>query len=312
MSRLRGILITASLGPFLASLALAFARGPEDGGTPVRQPQQGQAPGQAAMDMARLLVNWQGQSAKLKTLEVDIERIDKNLAWGDEEHFLGHAAFRSPREAYLFFSKVTLQQQPDPKDKKKKVLVPVKKDDKIQSKPFEKMVCTGEELWQYRYEVKQIFVFPLNEEESKLVLEEGPLRFLFNLKAEEVRRRYEMVLYRADQTGYGVKITPRLQEDKDNFSQAWVHLDKDFLLPTHIHLLARDGKSTQDFHLSNIRANQPMDARLFALSLPGKLWKVQHNPGGTTPAPPAGRVIRRTPQNQPAQRPPDINVDQPR
>ena len=31
----------------------------------------------------------------------------------------------------------------------------MKKDNKIVSVPFETIVCTGQEVWQYRYDVKQ-------------------------------------------------------------------------------------------------------------------------------------------------------------
>ncbi len=68
----------------------------------------------------------------------------------------GHAAFKTPQLAFLDFRKVKLQAQADPKDKKKKILVPVKKNNQIVSVPYETIVCTGQEVWHYRYDVKQI------------------------------------------------------------------------------------------------------------------------------------------------------------
>ena len=93
----------------------------------------------------------------------------------------GHAAFRAPQLAFLDFRKVKMQEQADPKDKKKKVLVPVKKNNKIVSVPYETIVCTGQEVWHYRYDVKQIYIFPLDKDQRKRALEEGPLPFLFNM-----------------------------------------------------------------------------------------------------------------------------------
>ena len=95
------------------------------------------------MTMQQLLADWEGQSKKLETLELAIYRIDKDPQWGDEEHYLGRAAFKTPQLAFLDFRKVKMQEQPDPKDKKKKILVPLKKDNKIVSVPFETIVCTG-------------------------------------------------------------------------------------------------------------------------------------------------------------------------
>ncbi len=93
--------------------------------------------------MTQLLADWEGQSEKLETLELAIYRIDKDPQWGDEEHYLGRAAFKNPQLAFLDFRKVKMHEQPDPKDKKKKTLVPLKKDNQIVSVPFETIVCTG-------------------------------------------------------------------------------------------------------------------------------------------------------------------------
>ena len=129
---------------FSAGVALAVAQERGDDGRPARPRQRAEAPRQAAMDVNRLLELWEKKSANLKTLEVDIYRIDKNAAWAEEEHFQGHAAFQSPQQVYLDFEKVNLRAQRDAKQKNKVVVVPVKKNDRIESTPFERIVCTGE------------------------------------------------------------------------------------------------------------------------------------------------------------------------
>ncbi len=246
------------------------------------------------MDMPRLLALWEGQSAKLKSLEVAIYRIDKNPAWDEEEHYVGHAAFKSPQFAYLDFSKVKLQFKPDPKAKDKKVAVPLKKNNKVLSSPYETIVCTGQEVWHYRYEVKQVFIYPLDKNQRKRALEEGPLPFLFNMRAAEARQRYDMALQAQNEKNYLVMIKPLLQEDQDSFSIAWVYLDKDFLLPTRIYLLAPDKKSSKDFQLSQIQANQPVKERFFVGVDPGKPWKVERNPAAAlAPAKPNAKAPRR-------------------
>ncbi len=116
-------------------------------------------------EMQTLLGLWEGQSAKLKSLEVSIYRIDKDAAWGDEEHYQGHAAFRTPSLAYVDYRKVNLQTQPDPKVKGKKIFVPVeKKNGEIDSTPYETIICTGAEVWHYRYDVKRIIVYTLDRD----------------------------------------------------------------------------------------------------------------------------------------------------
>ena len=132
------------------------------------------------------------------------------------------------------------------------------------------------------------------------------------MKAAEARRRYETVLLGQDKAQYLVKVTPRLQEDLANFSVAWLRLDRALLVPKLIYLQSADGKSTQEFQLDDIRMNEPIDPRRFALVEPRKPWKVERNPGGRAPAVPAVRPFRRRANDQAGQRPPAADADQPR
>jgi TIGR03009 family protein len=239
--------------------------------------------------MAALLRLWEGQSAKLKSLDVSIYRVDKDLAWGDEEHYLGHAAFKTPALAYVDYRKIKMQAQPDPKVKGKTVFVPAKKKDgQVDSTPFETILCTGAEVWDYRYDVKQIIVYALDKDERKRALEEGPLPFLFNLRAQDAEARYHMVLKSEDEHHYLVMVKPKLKEDAVVFSTAFIWLDREFLLPTRITLMAPDGKSWQNFTLSKINPNKDIPARFFQGVNPGKGWKLERNPGARPSSPPKG------------------------
>jgi hypothetical protein len=144
--------------------------------------------------MDDLLRQWEGQSKKLETLEVDIYRIDRDLAWGDESHFTGHAAFKTPDLAYVDYRLVKLLVEADPKVKNKKNFVPQKRQDgKFDTTPFQTILCTGVEVWEYRSDVKQLIIFPLDKDARRKALDEGPLPFLFRMKAGDAKQRYNMV-----------------------------------------------------------------------------------------------------------------------
>jgi TIGR03009 family protein len=263
--------------------------------------------------MDELLRLWEGQSAKLRSLEVEIYRIDKNPAWWDEEeHYLGHAAFQAPQLAYLDFRKVRLKAQADAKDQAKKRLVPSKKNGQIESTPYQTIVCTGAEVWDYHYDVKQILIYTLDRDARKRAIEEGPLPFLFNMRANEAKERYLMALHSQDEKRFLVKIKPLFQEEKERFSYAWISLDRDFLLPTRIVLIAPDGKSSQDFHLSHPKANLKVNAAFFNVVNPGKPWKVVRNPSAEAPTPASAKGRQRQPQRQSAQRGATADADRPR
>ena len=237
---------------------------------------------QAAKDPAKmqwLLKAWQGQSAKLKTLDVRIYRIDRDFRWKDEVHYEGRAVFKSPNLAYLDFSQLKLapnaQGQPAP--------VKDPKNEKAWLKTHtETIICGQDAVWQYLYPGKQIFVFPLAKGERQRALDEGPLPFLFNMKAEEAEARYQMSLEGENEQYYLVKILPKLQEDKESFKMSLLYLEKKFLLPARIALLSPDGKSSRDFYLTNQRPNADVADNIFkGGTYPG--WKVQQNPAAEAP-----------------------------
>ena len=286
MPRVRTSLISSLVALCTTGFALAVAQDVGNGQAPARRPGSDRAAARAAAPpavglgaekMNDLLVQWEQQCAKLTSLEVDVYRIDKDPQWwNDEEHYLGHAAFKKPQQAYLNFQKVTLKAVPDPKDKNKKIMAAVRKNDgQVQATPYQTIVCTGAEVWDYHYDVKQIFVYALDKNQRKRAIEEGPLPFLFDMKARDAKQRYDMVLWNESDEGYLVKLLPKFNDDKERYSSAWIYLDRNYLLPTRIVLIMPDGKSMQNFDLSNLKPNKKqVDPGLFRGGNPKNDWKV--------------------------------------
>jgi TIGR03009 family protein len=202
-------------------------------------------------------------------------RIDDTPAWGDKEYYEGRALFQTPNLALIDFNKIKLDANKRPlKDAKGNFL----------TTPFERIVCTGEEVWQYRSDTQQIFIFPLNKDQQQKAIEEGPLPFLFNMQAKDAKQRYQMTLMSVDNKTktYGISIKPKLEEDKQSFSLAFVNLDQKYLLPTRIIMLSPDGKSKKDFQIDRQKriANGPINPGNFKGKLIGPPWKIVRNPGG--------------------------------
>jgi len=301
------ILISGLVGSLVTYGALVFAqdRGPEAANAPRQQP-----PAKAKTrvqqfppeEMDNLLLQWEGKSRQLETLEVDIYRIDKDTAWGDEAHFAGHAAFRTPDLAYVDYRKVKGEAVADAKVKGKMNFVPEQKNGQLIAIPFETILCTGAEVWHYRYDTKQVFIWQLDKDARKRALDEGPLPFLFRMRAGDAKMRYEMVLRAQNEKSSLVMILPKMKEDKDVFSTAWVTLDRAYLLPTRIVLISPDKTKQQDFVLSKIRANLPVKDQYFVGVKPGKPWKVEINPGAKEAGPAVPKRARRAGDPQAAER----------
>ncbi len=236
-------------------------------------------PVKAREEMERVLAEWEKRSKQVVSLDVLFDRIDRAPAWGDQ-YYQGRAMLQSPDLACLQFQKYKLDADGKPmftagKDGKKNVPM-------LEPEPFERIVCTGNEVLQYSWDDHKIFVFPLDKQSKMKALQQGPLPFLFNMKAAEAKRRYSMTLVNQNDRDYLIGIVPNEQIDKDSFSKAFLWLSKETFLPNQLRLYTIGEKEFQEFRFTGnyntIKANTAMDKNFFvAKKIDG--WKVIENPG---------------------------------
>lgn len=263
------LLAVWTVGGSLALAQTAPAPAPKDQAPAPAQAPEGAAPAVDPAKMDKLLGLWERQSTLLKTLDAKVFRTDVIPAWDEVEYYEGRAIFKSPNLAFIDFRKIKQDEDRKPiKDPKTNAWVSV---------PEERILCTGDEVWQYKSDTRQIFIYPLEEGQAEKAIEEGPLPFLFNMKAEAAKKRYVMTLMSEDDKAYGISIKPRLDVDKESFSQAFVQLDRKYLLPIRIVLMSPDGKSKKDFQLGPIEPNKAVDDSNFQ-GKPIANWKVIRNP----------------------------------
>lgn len=217
--------------------------------------------------MKPILAEWEQRSGRLKSLDVKISRMDIDPAWKEKEQYVGRAFLQSPNLACLDFKKVT----PGPEGKN--LLV-----------DNERIVCTGTEVWQYKPETKQVFIFPLDKQDQKRALEEGPLPFLFNMRAADAEARYYMSVVKEEKEHFIISIIPKLQIDQESFSKAFLQLNKSTYLPDRILLVSPNGKASKDFRLSEVAPNARINPKNFEGFVPPKPWQVVRDPEGTGPA----------------------------
>jgi TIGR03009 family protein len=254
----------------------AWAQKPPQVVRPEPQPQPQPAPIDPK-NLEKLLATWEMYSANLRTLDVRMTRTDRSPAWDEDEHYEGRAMFKTPNRAWLDF-----QKEKEVKDPKTGARTP-----KLVA--YERIVCTGTEVWQYRCDTAQIFIYPLEKDVQQRALEEGPLPFLFNFKAAEAKKRYLMTLVDDHPSTPTIRIIPRLAIDQESFKVAWVTLDRQvFLLPRRVFLVAPDGKSSKDFQLKLAPQVANCDVRDENFRPePTRGWKIVRNPGGDEKAAPA-------------------------
>jgi len=308
-----GLLAAWAVGGTLAfgQAAKAPAGGRQQPAAPAAAAQGQAAPANPGIDVETLLRKWEEQSSKLKTLDVKITRTDTIPEFDEVEYFEGRAIFKNPNLAFINFKKI----KQDANGK------PVKKAENVwDSVDDERIICTGTEVWQFKSDTGQIFIYPLEKDQAAKAIEEGPLPFLFNMKAEEAKQRYTIETVKTkDAKSYGVRIRPKLDVDRESFSQAMVQLDSSFILPIRIILFSPNGKGTKDFVLYPVEPNAPVNDENFTpkqQAFVAKGWKVVRNPmgegrpgnaqGARPAAAPTGRPAAAPPAN--AARPPAGNA----
>jgi TIGR03009 family protein len=259
-------------------------------------------------EMEQVLAEWEKRSKLIGSLDVIFDRIDRSVGWGDQ-YYQGRAMLQSPDLACLQFQRYKL----DPKEPKGKPLFLPGKDGKLvaqlEAEPYERIVCTGAEVIQYSWDVRKMIVYPLDEESRQKALQQGPLPFLFNMKASEAKKRYTMTLRKQDEKDYLIEITPNEEIDKKSFSRAFLWLSKTTFLPNQLWLYTIGEKERQEFRFAGgyntIVANKPLDKNFFLKKTYGG-WTVINNPGADDapgdPTKAVGQAVKK-PQNPSATKP---------
>jgi TIGR03009 family protein len=114
---------------------------------------------------------------------------------------------------------------------------------------YEHWVCDGHWIYEFDYRNKKLILQELPPEMRGQAIGKGPLPFLFNAKAAELRERFWIrVVTPADASQeYWLEAVPRTQEDAANFKMAHVVIDAKDYMPKAIVLFDRNfvpGKPT--------------------------------------------------------------------
>ncbi len=230
-----------------------------------------------AQRMANLLKVWEQRSTILKSLDVQIHRIDTDIAAASTVEYFGRAVLKSPDLVWLRLDMVVV----DPKTEKPRI---DPKTNRPVTVPFRELRCTGTEIWEYKFDDKHIFIYPLDKNQRQRALQEGPLPFLFNMNAALAKDRYAMTLEKEvpakdNAPGYFmIRVLPLKDIDKESFSWAALQLDARYLLPTRIYLKSPDGQSSEDYQLDRVHPNIEVDDNWF-VGKPIRGWQIIRNPG---------------------------------
>jgi TIGR03009 family protein len=230
--------------------------------------QQPPAPAPAAPQSANLdtlLQRWELEMKNIQQLSAELRRTTVDKVREDKDEFVGVAKYMKPNFAILEMQKKTNPQV------------------------FEKYICSGTYLYEFVPGSKLIRAHELPPPKAGQVGDDNFLSFLFGMKAEEAKKRYELKIVKEDQYYYYVHVLPRLAADKADFQEARLALNKTSFLPREVRFTQPNGNEII-WDISKIDPSARLDRREFGQPATPPGWNLQRVPrADATPQP---RVVR--------------------
>jgi TIGR03009 family protein len=210
-----------------------------------------------------LLMQWEAKMKSIQTLKATVQRERVDRVFNTTDTFIGEAKYMKPNLALLELRRRDRQEL------------------------FEKYIITGTYLYEYNQSNREIRYHELPPPKAGQVADDNFLTFLFGMKAEEAKRRFDLKLVRdgQDPNYHYLEILPRFPEDRADFERAQLALTQRTLLPRMLTFIEPNGnKLTWDIPV--IEVNIPLDRRQFeSPALPAKDWKLVAAPKANTPRP---------------------------
>ena len=218
-----------------------------------------------------VLANWEKAMTGLSSFSAECVRTTVDKGIGGTEVFTGHAKFLKsgpgqPSRALLELAK---RNQPE---------------------RFEKFLVTGTFLYEYVPARKVIVVHDMPPPKPGQVGEDNFLTFLFGMKADDAKKRYQMQFVPDDKGQnkwyYYLRIIPRTPQDKADFAEARLTLSSKDFMPRQLWYHQPNGNEmTWDFPKVDVNGHIPLTA-FDPPRTPPSGWRVERAPAQGRPASP--------------------------
>jgi TIGR03009 family protein len=228
---------------------------PQPAGKPVVAP-AGPALDPQNNPLDRYLLQWEKEMMSVEALVAsNISRTDVNLTFQKTDVYVGSAKYLKPNYAMLELGK---KGSPD---------------------QFEKFVCSGQFLYQYLPDQKKIkaLALPQPKPGAGVAEENNFLSFLFGMKAEEAKRRYELKLTKEDQYYVYIEVLPKLDQDKADFQRARLVLNKTTFMPRQL-WFEEPNKDTHTWDIPAVETKVQLKKEEFLSPPTPPGWKIEEMP----------------------------------
>lgn len=217
-------------------------------------PEKLMPPAQAApIDPAleSFLKQWELKSSKIKTLSGTHQRMVYNKVFQTEAVSKGKFFLETPDKG-----RIDLEGVKPKKDEKSERVGPNGAPYRLEEGTGEMWICTGQEIIAVDQSEKTYHIMPLPKDVQGQNIVHSPLPFLFGMKAEEAKARYDITLKGENAEKAYLRIIPKLESDRQNYSEAQVLLEKVNYLPTAVKLIDPSSNLETLYKFDGLKVNE--------------------------------------------------------
>ncbi|MBS0267206.1 MAG: hypothetical protein JSS02_35100, partial [Planctomycetes bacterium] len=200
-------------------------------------------------ELEEVLQEWESKTAQFKKLVGEFTVFKYDLTFETEKRGQGKFAYEAPDKGN--YERTGLELEKGLKSKKKN------KDGEpftLQSLTPERWVCNGKEIVQINEIEKTFWRLAIPPEAQGQNIIEGPLPFLFGMKAQQAKMRYRMKLVERTADEITLQVIPLRKSDASNWEKAVVMIDAKRFVPKAVKLF--DPTNNETVHLfRNVEIN---------------------------------------------------------
>lgn len=264
--------LTAALGLLLSGSLVASSLAQQPGsafprpgntsqnqGTPARTANTGVARPEAEPlrveqldpQLESILRSWELESSKIKVMHGTHYRQEFNNVFSVEKRAKGEFYFEAPDKGRFDMDSV------DIKDGQKSLKVDpnTRQPYQLASSNDQKWICTGNEILIINPVAKEFELFPIPEQMRGEKISQSPLPFLFGMKADEAKRRFELRLHGQNDNAWFIDAIPRTQMDSQNYKHARIVLHKQSFVPMKVYLIDPAGSIMTEYTFVDVKVN---------------------------------------------------------
>lgn len=195
------------------------------------------------------MAEWEVQSAKIKSLRGKHTRKTFNKVYEEEAVSKGQFFLETPDKG-----RIDLQGVKPDKNAVSNRTNSKKAPYKVVAGQSERWICTGDEIVMVNEADKSFEVLPIPADQQGENIIHSPLPFLFGMKADEARERFEIFIGQVTGTEVYLTVYPLEEQDRVNYSKAQIILDRTVYLPKSVRLI--DAAVDIEYEFEAVKINE--------------------------------------------------------